>query len=102
LSVGFEYCLGYDYRKLNNTIAEPLHKLKTNVNSSFLELSITTCKLDFANETDSISSESELKEIKEKRKNCKNYFDFAIKSMFNDFETIDDYLGVEGNDKLLE
>ena len=41
----------------------------------------------------SISSEKKIKKLKNDRRKCRDYFDFVIKQMYNDFKTIDEYIG---------
>ena len=94
MSVGFEVCFGYNYSKLNVTVAEPLEHRQKLVNKRLIEMSLKSCvyhhgdkhlprlpsgQVDYHAEQDNINK-------------CKHFFNLLIQAMYNDQEAVEGFL----------
>lgn len=98
MSIGFELCFGFNYSKLNSTIAQPIEKFQNKTNTDLIDLSLKTCRIaeaDRPQDDDGIDFEKEQKSLED----CRKFFDIAIEAMYNEQATVDTFLNE--NDELL-
>ena len=98
MSIGFELCFGFNYSKLNSTIAEPIERFQNKTNTELIDLSLKTCRIpeeDRPTDENGIDFEKEQKHLED----CRKFFDIAIEAMYNEQATVDTFLNE--NDELL-
>lgn len=85
MSLGYDYCFGYDYQKLKELIAEPLELKKRIVNRKLVDLSLKTCAV-----TEEQQEKENRQSLDKKISNCKHFFNVIIGSMYNTEDPVTD------------
>ncbi len=109
MSVGFELCFGYNWEKLNTTIAEPFQLRLNRTNHKLIKFSMNTCSGDSYfdiddtededDELDDEIEENSPQDLKNIQK-CKHFFDLIIQALYDDLNSVD--LVFDENDDLLK
>jgi hypothetical protein len=97
MSIGFELCFGFDYAKLNSTVAQPIEQKQNGSNTELIDLSLKVCKEPDPEDAVFEEEDEDQKELTEEElekglSECRKFFDIAIETMFDEQGSIDAFL----------
>ena len=94
MSVGFEICFGYNYSKLNATVAEPLEHRQKLINKKLIDMSLKSCFYDRRDpyKPRLPNGSVDFKQEQENINKCKHFFNLMIQAMYNDQEAVETFL----------
>ena len=94
MSVGFEICFGYNYSKLNATVAEPLEHRQKLINKKLIDISLKSCFYDKRDphKPRLPNGDVDFRKEQENINKCKHFFNLIIQAMYNDQEAVESFL----------